>query len=99
MPAQYPEQMLASESPIHEDAECPTKQGVPYCDMLDTGVLFSNLGNGRFQSVGKGFRISFKFKPRVLKLAIPLTIDGLPVVVNDEARDMDIYRGKVIQGL
>jgi hypothetical protein len=48
---------------------------MPDSDMLNSRVLSPNLRNEMLESLRKSFRLSFKFDPSVLKLAISPVVD------------------------
>jgi hypothetical protein len=67
---------------------------MPNGNVLDTGVLFTNFRYHSFQAVGKCLSLGLELDPAVLELAITPVVDRLPVVINDEIRDVNTVFGK-----
>lgn len=71
---------------------------MPHSDVLDGGVSLSNFGYGCFEALWERFTFGLKLYPAVLKLALALIINRLPIIINDEAIHVDALSGKCVQG-
>ena len=46
------------------------------------------------QTIREGFRLGLKFVPALLELTMATVVNGLPIVINDKVRDIDLILGK-----
>jgi hypothetical protein len=72
---------------------------MPYSHVLDTWLLFSNLCHDAFETVGESFSLSLELIPAVLELAMAPVVNGLPIVIDDEVRHVDIVFFQSFDGL
>ena len=63
---------------------------MPNSDVLNLRMLVSDLRDYCLQPIWKSLSVSFKFHPCVLELTLAPVVDGLPVVVDDKTRDVDV---------
>jgi hypothetical protein len=72
---------------------------VPDGDVLDVRVLLPDMCDGGFEPVRKRLWLGFKLNPAVLKLPVAPVVDGLPVVVYDEARHLNVVLGQLVDSV
>ena len=69
---------------------------MPHGYVLNVWMLLANVREGSFEPIGKRLWLGFELVPSVLKLAVSPIVDVLPVVVDDEASDLDIVLGQLV---
>ena len=78
-------------APVAEDS-------VPYCDVLHIRVALSYLRGELLQTIWKSSLIGFEVGPCPLKLCLTGG-QGLPVVVDNEVCDVDVFFGQGVERL
>ena len=75
------------------------KEGVPDGDVADPGVFSPDGGYASFEARGEAVGGRFKVFPTTLELGggALIAIEGLPVVVDDEGRDVDVVGDKGVE--
>jgi hypothetical protein len=67
---------------------------VPNGYMLDMFVFLADFGDRVFETTWESIPVGFKLYPSVLKLTVSSIINRLPIVINDEIRNIDIIGRK-----
>lgn len=63
---------------------------MPYGDVLNARLLLFNLCNCMLEAIRESLPLGLKFYPTMLKLAVAIIIDCLPVIINNEVSDVNI---------
>lgn len=58
--------------------------------MLNTRLLFSNLGDNSLETIRKRFALGLKLVPAMLELAMTSIIDCLPIIVYDKICNINV---------
>lgn len=72
---------------------------MPYSNVLDVWMLRSNVRHCSLQTLRKCLRLGFKFHPAMLKLAMALVVDSLPVIVDDKTGNLDVVLGQFVDSI
>ncbi len=71
---------------------------MPDGDVLDARMLGADLRDGALEAAGESRGVRLEFLPPVLELALAYVVQRLPVVVDDEADDLDAAVRERVQG-
>lgn len=69
---------------------------MPNGDVEDVRVSAPDLRDNILQAVGKSVLFSFKVVPSILELSFAPVVDVLPVIIDNQAGDLDVIFGQLI---
>jgi len=63
---------------------------MPYGYVLDARLFLPNFRHRVLETIRKSLPLSLKLYPTMLKLAMAVVVDGLPIIINDKVSDVNI---------
>ena len=69
------------------DAAPVAQNRMPYGDVLDVGMVITDVNHGLLEAARKAFLVSLEICPSTLELGVTMVVEGLPIVIDDEIGD------------
>ena len=79
--------ILFGNGPGGRDAAPVAQDCMPYGDMLDVGMVITDVNHGLLEAARKALFVGLKIRPSTLELGVTVIVEGLPVVIDDEISD------------